>query len=126
MDQTPEIELLSASKFVQAVASGEVEFQQFVALYDNYYYSAALDGHEGGAEYLAFLKENRSLVALHKQVQTVLDKVYVSPSGENPVAVPAGRLSAQEAEQEIRKLVNKSGLRDELLVLESKHHRRAD
>lgn len=123
MDQTPETELLSATKFAQALASGEVDFQQFVTLYDNYYYSAALDGHEGGAEYLKFLQENRLLVALHEQVQRVLDKVYVSPSGEDPAAAPAGRLSIREAEQEIIKLVNTSGLSDELLVLERRHHR---
>lgn len=122
MDQIP-TELLSASKIVQALASGEMDFQQFVALYDNYYYSAALDGHEGGAEYLKFLDENRSLVALHEQVQMVLDKIYISPSGEDPVAAPAGRLSAHEAEQEIINLVNRSGLSDELLVLERKLQR---
>lgn len=126
MDQTSETDLLAASRFVEAVASGEMDFQQFVTLYDNYYYSAALDGHEGGVEYLDFLEENRSLVTLHEQVQTVLDKVYVSPSGENPEAAPAGRLSAQQAEQDIKMLANKSGLRDELLVLERKLHRRGD
>ena len=123
MDQTPETELLSASKFVQALARGEVDFQQFVTLYDNYYYSAALDGQEGGAEYLKFLEVNRLLVALHEQVQTVLDRVYVSPYGEYPAAAPAGRLSAREAEQEIIKLVNTSGLSDELLVLERRQNR---
>jgi hypothetical protein len=123
VDQTPEItDLLSASKLVEALVSGNLDFQQFVRLYDNYYYVAALDGHEGGAEYLKFLEENRSLVDLHEQVQMVLDKVYVSPAGENPVPAPAGRLGPREAEQEIVKLAGKTGLSGELRLLDLKHH----
>jgi hypothetical protein len=95
-------------------------------LYDNYYYAAALDGHEGGEDFIQFLETNRSLVDLHARIQRVLDKVYI-PSSESPLdARYAGRLGIDEARRQLVELVERHELTRELWSLRARLGRSAE
>lgn len=123
MDQTPEAELLSASRLVASLIAGGICFQQFVNLYDNYFYAAALDGHEDGSANAAFISANQPLVEFHHRVQDVLDRVYSPPSGAAAVPLPDGRLSGDEAERRIVALAEGMSFRRELEALQDRLQR---
>ena len=104
-------QLLAATESIDRVSSGEVSLSEFLSQYDNFYHRAALDGHEPGADFHRFLKENAKFVALHREVQAIIDLLFI-PSGEEVVDYQsAGRIDADTALRRLSTVANEHGAR---------------
>lgn len=115
-------DLLAASEAVRQLVSGRISMQDFIGLYDDYYHAAALDGHENSPELGEFIKAEQPLVALHADVQRILDKSYTGPGVVAYEA--AGRIDLQEAQRRIEQTArdhNLSRLVEELRAQVAEH-----
>jgi hypothetical protein len=98
-------ELDAHDELVAKCARGDLSYSEFERAYDNFYPRYPLDGHESDAEELQVLEELASRIALHREIwEDVLTKVTAEQFLEQPVTVPAGFISEQEALRRIRDL----------------------
>ena len=97
-------EMLAATESIDRLSKGEVGLAEFLAVYDNFYHRGALDGHESSPDLHRFLREHAKIVEFHREVQQVLDALYI-PSGTNvPDYRSIGRLAPDTAVSRIREL----------------------
>lgn len=113
-------DLLRATELVERTARNDISLENFRAEYDDYYYAAALDGHEGGVVG-ELLPTIRPVVELHRDVQTILDAVYLPEHGPALEYEAAGRINAAEAQRRLSGLASSH----DLAQLLSELHRRA-
>lgn len=102
-------DLLRATELVERVTRSDISIENFQAEYDDYYYAAALDGHEGGVVG-ALLPTIRPVVELHRDVQTILDAVYLPQHGLALKYEAAGRINAAEAKRRLMGLASSHDL----------------
>lgn len=90
--------MLAASETVCQLVEGRISMQDFIRSYDDYYYAAALDGHEDVPD-LRELINSEPLVGLHAEVQRILNLMYSGP--EKAAYESAGRIDAEEARRRV-------------------------
>jgi hypothetical protein len=90
-------------------ADGKLEFWQFVKLYDNFYHSYALDGHETNGVNHPLLKKHSKEIQFHKSIYDQVLSVVCSDSDANDLAyIKAGRISSAEAQKILKQLCESS------------------
>ncbi|HDS0921952.1 TPA: hypothetical protein QDZ10_000398 [Stenotrophomonas maltophilia] len=96
-----EVELADMTKLVRDFALGVVSAQRFMDDYSNFYYYAALDGHEASRALCAGDVVRLGLaVELHRRIQEdVLNRVSLDPNFSTEALQMAGRLTASEARE---------------------------
>jgi len=94
-----EVELADMTKLVRDFALGAVSVQRFIDDYSNFYYYAALDGHEASSALCAGDVVRVGLaVELHRRIQEdVLNRVSLHPNFSTEALRMAGRSTASEA-----------------------------
>jgi hypothetical protein len=107
-----ETELLAAlvihDELLRLCASTRMPFGDFVAEYNNFYWSYALDGHESDADGLALLWKYADRIAVHKAVaEEVLGKICSDIDAGKESYQHGGRIGSVEALARISKLVEK-------------------
>ena len=96
-----EVELADMTKLVRDFALGVVSAQRFMDDYSNFYYYAALDGHEASsALYAGDVVRVGLAVELHRRIQEdVLNRVSLHPNISTEALQMAGRSTASEARE---------------------------
>ena len=85
-------------ELVRLCAAGRLEFWDFCAAYDNFYWSYALDGHESDSAGQAVLAKLANRIAPHQALaESVLAKVCSDTDAENGSYGKAGRFGSDEA-----------------------------
>jgi hypothetical protein len=98
--------LQEGTLLVKRVASGELDIQNFVKEYNNFYYYNALDGHEADEALSLLFHKYSEVIKLHKEVQTaVVDLLYVGDDKNISKYSDAGRLSLEEVKARLRNIV---------------------
>ena len=97
-----ESELVAAldhhDELVRRCAAGHLEFWDFCAAYDNFYWSYALDGHESDASGQVILAKLVQRIAPHQALaESVLAKVCSDTDADNGSYGKAGRFGPDEA-----------------------------
>jgi hypothetical protein len=110
--------LHKASRLVSDAAAGRVSIPVFLEQYGNFYYAAALDGHENEPELSKLIEAMPELVRLHEEIQRrVVDAIYLGPFNDRESLHNAGRVSVQDAEERLREIASRYRLTDLLLAL---------
>ena len=87
-------------ELVMRYASGQLTFDDFLAQYDNFYWSHALDGHESNAQGLHVLHKHAARIQPHQRIaDEVLARLVLVPATNSP-----GRIAPREAEQLLREI----------------------
>jgi len=90
-------------------AHGKLEFWQFVKLYDNFYHSYALDGHEANGVNCKLHKKHSKEIEFHKAIyDQVLAVVYSDTDANNLAYVKSDRISSVEAHKILKQLCKSS------------------
>jgi len=92
-----------ADELVRRCAAGSLSFEDFCILYDNFYWSLALDGHESDESTLA---RYTARIAPHKLVaENILARVCADADATREAFRSAGRISASEAVAKLKDVV---------------------
>ncbi|NMP32555.1 hypothetical protein HII17_13395 [Thalassotalea sp. M1531] len=90
-------------------ADGKLDFWQFVKLYDNFYHSYALDGHEANGVNHKLLQKHSREIEFHKAIYDQVLSIVCSDSDANNLAyIKAGRISSTEAQKIVKQLCESS------------------
>lgn len=112
--------LSAATRKVKQVADGSIPIAEFLAMYNNYYYFEALDGHEASSippSVLAFFPD---AIRLHMRIQTeVVDLIW---TGANDIIATkdSKRINGTEALYRIKKICSEehiNGILDSLRAM---------
>ena len=97
-------ELTKATRLVEQVVMQRITFPEFEREYENYYYAAALDGHEGSIPRELGTRIDCA-IHLHRAVQGILDRTYHdADSIKSDVLRNSGRITPAEAEMQLQRL----------------------
>ena len=89
-------------ELLRCVAAGRLGIVDFLAQYDNFYWSYALDGHESEPD-AAALAALANRIAPHRRVaEEVLAVLVAEPSASQPAYISAGRIGPTEAVDRLR------------------------
>lgn len=111
--------LLEGSLPVADLVAGKLSFREFVSRYDSFYYRSALDGFDASDSWRAELVRAPEVVELHRQVQEVLDRAYLSDASNDATTFEAaGRVSEEVACRMIREIAARCGLEAHLTALQ--------
>lgn len=105
-------DLLSATELVSKVANLELTIEEFRKAYDNFYYAAALDGHENGYATQQILEQYKPVIQIHEAVQSIVDRLYLDARGREEAYKAAGRIDSAEAVQQLIALSKESMIED--------------
>jgi hypothetical protein len=94
-------ELADMTDLIASASAGRVTYDDFSQRYGNYFWEAALDGHEPGEAH-KILERTSALLPLHADVQGILDAVYSGPP--EYLQPNANRISPAEAASRLRNL----------------------
>jgi hypothetical protein len=98
--------LQEGTLLVKRVASGEINIQDFIKEYNNFYYYNALDGHEADEALSLLFQKYSEVIKLHREVQTdVVDLLYVGDDKNISKYSDAGRLSLEQAKARLQNIV---------------------
>ena len=97
-----ESELIAAldhhDELMRLCAAGGLEFWDFCAAYDNFYWAYALDGHESDTAGLAVLDKLAGRIAPHRELaESVLANVCSDVHADKSSYGKAGRFGPEEA-----------------------------
>ena len=97
-----EPELLAAlnqsDELVLLCASGKISFSEFLAAYDDFYWSFALDGHESDPAGLAVLAKHSARIAPHQFVaENILSNLCADTDALTEAYRDAGSFGSTEA-----------------------------
>jgi len=88
---------------------GKLEFWQFVKLYDNFYHSYALDGHEVNGIDSEFYNNHSGEIGFHKAISDQVLSVVCSNTDANNLAyIKSGRISSIEALKILKQICESS------------------
>jgi hypothetical protein len=104
-----EADLLAAmthhDDLVRRCVRGELSFVEFCEAYDNFYFSAALDGHESSTRGRALLQKHEARIRPHRIIaNAVLARVCSDEDAERDVYKQAGRFGSAEALARLKRL----------------------
>ena len=102
VSQPSESELIAAldhhDELVLLCAAGGLDFWDFCAAYDNFYWAYALDGHKSDPAGLAVLAKLAGRIAPHRELaETVLAHVCSDAHADKSSYGKAGRFGPKEA-----------------------------
>jgi hypothetical protein len=81
--------------------------EKLIEVFDNAYYSLALDGHEASTVEKAFLAELPSVVELFRYIQEdIVNRIYISPNGSTTDVV--GRISGDDGVKKFQEYFEKN------------------
>ena len=104
-------DLGAATRVAAAAATGKISIPSFVEQYKNFYYAAALDGHEDEPDLVEVIRSIPELVRFHEQVQReVVNATYIGPAQSPETLTTAGRISIEEAQARLRRIASESQL----------------
>jgi hypothetical protein len=90
-------------ELVRLCAAGRLEFWDFCAKYDNFYWAYALDGHESDPSGLAVLQEFAGRLGPHRELaESVLANVCSDVHADRSSYGKAGRFGPEEAVVRLR------------------------
>ena len=93
-------------RLIRDCVANALPFSDFVARYDNFFHSWALDGHEATYEEKKLIEKYVRRIALHQRVAVeVLDSVCSDEDAGKSSYIAAGRFGASEAVLRLRKIV---------------------
>jgi len=93
---------------VKKCASGELEFQEFLKLYNGFYGHYALDGHESDeAEIVMFQKFADRILPHEKIAAEILRYVCLDEDAVKQSYLDAGRIGSEEGLRRLKYLANK-------------------
>ena len=94
-------------RVLEACASGQIGFAQFLEQYDNFYVNYGLDGHRSSDTERELLVHFENRIAIHREVwDQVLTRVCPDEDAANPDYTAAGFIGYREATQRLRQLVS--------------------
>ena len=101
------IEKLEAYEgFIVSCAQGEIDLNQFLTEYDNFYFRFALDGHESDEEEKALLSKYASRITLHEVLANeILGKLCSENDAQKQSFIKSGRLGPFQVVQALQDLV---------------------
>ncbi|MGH7702424.1 MAG: hypothetical protein ACREMO_04985 [Gemmatimonadales bacterium] len=103
--------LREASELVEAAAAGQMSIPAFIERYQNFYYAAALDGHEEEPELLDLIRSNPEFVRIHEETQReVVNATYLGPVQDPESLRSGGRITVEEAEARLRTIASRHQL----------------
>lgn len=94
-------DLLTATELVSKVAKSDLTVEEFRKAYNNFYYAAALDGHEADLSTQRLLEQYQPVIQVHETVQRIVDKLYLDACGQEAAYRAAGRIDRAEARQQL-------------------------
>ena len=95
-------------ELVRACAAGRLSFAWFLELYDTFYCSYALDGHESDSAEQELLGRWGDRIALHRDVwEEVLTRVCSDENAMKPEYIAAGRFGSTGAVARLRTLAER-------------------
>jgi hypothetical protein len=100
-------EITHATQVVEQMVLGQRTFPEFKQEYGDYYYAAALDGHEGSVPAHLRLQTGEA-IRLHAVVQDILDRTYFDPdNSKGEMYKSAGRITPSDAEMQFQRLATR-------------------
>lgn len=98
-------------------AEGRIPYDEFDQMYDSFYYSYALDGHESDEEEKLLLQKYSDKIDFYEKLSSILSGVCSDEDSLKEIYINAGRYSSEVAKLKIKQLVNSY----KTLYCESKH-----
>jgi hypothetical protein len=90
-------------------ANEKLEFWEFIKIYNNFYHSYALDGHESDGFEHELLKKYSTKIEFHQAIyDKVISVVCSDEDANNLTYIKAGRINSIEAQRVLKQLC-KSG-----------------
>lgn len=104
--------LQEAAKLAAETAQERIPLPDFVERYDNFYYAAALDGHEKDPDVTAVITTEPDLVRLHHDIQRqVVDALYQGPMNDVEALNKVQRIGVDEALQRLKSIVKQYSIK---------------
>jgi hypothetical protein len=93
------IEALTAhDELVRRCVRGDIEFREFVRLYDEFYWRFALDGHESDSAEQLLLERHANRILMHQKIaEEVLGALASASDATKQSYQRAGRIGPQDA-----------------------------
>ena len=99
--------LLKMGLLVEHFVKHELDIEEFVKEYGNYFYYEALDGHEADEEQSVIFNEFSEAITFDQLVQQeIVDKVFIGPPELEDEYLKSGRISKSEAIEKLRTYLN--------------------
>jgi hypothetical protein len=92
---------------VHSCVAGELPLAKFLALYNGFPHSYALDGHEATVDERAVFRRFEKRIAFHFRVASLLSGVYSEADSMNPLYEEAGRFAPAVALVRLRGFVGR-------------------
>lgn len=98
--------LLQGTQLIKKVALKEINAEDFLEQYNNFYYYNALDGHEANDLTASLFEKYSDVISLHKDVQTkVVDTIYLGNTDSSSKKMAKGRISINDLTQKIDRIL---------------------
>jgi hypothetical protein len=99
--------LMQGTLLVKKLATDEIDMENFLKRYNNFYYYNALDGHESDDSERFLMKKYSKTIKLHEDIQTkVVDLVYLGGTDGQFKGLALGRISESEGKIRIKQILN--------------------
>ncbi len=90
---------------VRECVSGEIDFQEFIEKYGNFYWRYALDGHESDEEELALLQKHDTRIEPHRVIAfEILGQICFDEDALRMDYKEAGRFGSKQAVERLRQV----------------------
>jgi hypothetical protein len=105
--ETDLLEALSAhDDLVRRCARGDINFGEFVRLYDEFWWRYALDGHESDRAEQILLEHHANRILVHQKVAEVLSALAPEGHATEQVYERAGRITPEDALLQLRRIAS--------------------
>ncbi len=106
-----ETELLEAlserDDLVRRCARGDINFREFVRLYDDFWWRYALDGHESDRSEQILLGRYANRILVHQKIaEEVLSALASENQGREPAYEHAGRITPETALLRLKRIAS--------------------
>ena len=111
-------ELARGTQLVASIIRGDLDGEDFVQQYDNFYHYNALDGHEADEEMTRALDGFDNVCEFHRGVQELVDLVFRCTDADGQYRL-AGRIAPNELRPRILELAASVGVKSLFTRLEA-------
>jgi len=100
-------ELSAHDDLVRRCVHGDIEFREFVRLYDDFWWRFALDGHESDSAERLVLERHANRILLHRKVAEEVIGALASASDATKQSYQrAGRIGPQDAFERLQRIAS--------------------
>lgn len=91
----------------------KLSIEEFIEIFNNFYYFEALDGHEANTNQKIILQKWSDVISILAQIQTeIIDRVYVKDDEMHDLYIKTGRIDREQAVQKLKKILQEKNINE--------------